>query len=163
MRRTVIEGFAVSGFLNLVCPTCDAVRRMLATQADLGARCDKCGGELFLGQAIALDDVTRLQKHVVSNDVPVLVEFWAPWCGPCRVTAPEFEKAARRLEPRFRLARVDTDAVPEAAERYHVQAIPSLVLFGRGREMARWNGSIKAEGIVRFAKEHLDAEVEEPA
>jgi thioredoxin 2 len=148
----------MSGFLNLVCPSCDTVNRTPEAQAAAGVRCDHCGAEMFVGRSVALDSPVRFQKHIISSDVPVLVAFWAPWCGPCRVTVPEFEKAARRLEPGFRLVKVNTDIVSVLGERYAVQAIPTLILFSRGRELARWNGSIQAAAIARFAAEHLEVE-----
>jgi thioredoxin 2 len=150
----------MSGFLNLVCPHCDVVSRLSEEQADIGVRCDHCGAEMFPGRSVALDNPVRFQKHIVCNDVPVLAAFWAPWCGPCRVTVPEFEKAAQRLEPACRLVKVNTDIVSVLGQRYAVQAIPTLILFRRGREVARWSGSIQAAGITRFAMENLEAEVD---
>jgi thioredoxin 2 len=152
----------MSALVNLVCPHCDAVSRVRRVD---GARCDRCESPIFAGRSVSLDDPIRLQKHIVSNDVPVLVTFRAPWCGPCRVTAPEFEKAARRLEPDIGLAKVNTDEAPGLGERYGVQAIPTMILFSRGREIARFSGSIQPADIIRFALRHVDAEAEalEPA
>lgn len=147
----------MSTTLNIVCPNCDAVNRVpTARLAESGkAVCGKCKSKLFSGKPVALDEETRFHKHVDTSDVPVLVDFWAPWCGPCRMMAPEFEKAAAQLEPRLRLAKVDTEAVPTLGGRYGVQAIPTMILFHRGRELARQSGAMQAAGIVRFAQAHL--------
>jgi len=148
-------------YVNLVCPSCDAVSRMPQLRAKgAGARCDQCGAPLFLGRSIALDDPIRFQKHIVSNDIPALVVFWTPWCGACRLTVPELEEAAPDLEPAYRIATVDTDKAPEIQERYGVQAIPAMILFSRGREIGRWNGTIRAAAIARFAAEHFAAGAE---
>ncbi len=148
----------MSVLVSLVCPHCDAVCRERGVD---GAYCDLCDAPLFTGNPISLDDPARFQRHIVSNDVPVLVAFGAPWCGPCRITAPELEKAARRLEPDIRLVTVDTSEAPLLAERHEVRAIPTLILFSHGRELARFSGSIQAADITRFVLHHVDAEAEE--
>lgn len=145
----------MSEFLNLVCPSCDAVSRLLATRTFEGSRCERCDAALFPASTVALDDPTRFRKHIVSHDRPVLVAFCAEWCGPCRVMAMEFEKAARRLKPDLRLATVDTDRAGELGTRYNVQAIPTMILFRHGTELARFSGSISAAGIGEFAAKHL--------
>jgi thioredoxin 2 len=143
--------------MNIVCPACDAVNRIpparLAERAN--AVCGRCKAKLLPGHPIALDDAARFQKHIERSDVPLLVDFWAPWCGPCLMMAPEFEQAATRLEPRMRLAKVNTEAVPALGARFGVQAIPTMILFHRGRELARQSGAMQAAGIVRFAEAHL--------
>ncbi|MGH6925426.1 MAG: thioredoxin TrxC [Propylenella sp.] len=143
--------------LSIVCPDCGAVNRVPSERVARGESpiCGKCGKRLFTGHPVALDDSQRFERHVQRSDAPVLVDFWAPWCGPCRMMAPEFEKAAERLEPRVRLAKVNTEATPALGARYGVQAIPTMILFHRGQEVARQSGAMPASSIVRFAEAHL--------
>jgi thioredoxin 2 len=143
--------------VNVVCPDCGAVNRVPAARLARGesAVCGKCRAKLFSGHPVALDDAARFQRHIEKSDVPVLVDFWAPWCGPCRMMAPEFEKAAERLEPRIRLAKTNTEAAPTVGARYGVQAIPTMILFHRGLELARQSGAMQAAGIIRFAEANL--------
>lgn len=149
----------MEGFVNLVCPSCDGVSRLRREQvgAGGGAVCLSCGAPLFAGRTVDLDDPARFQKHIVSNDLPVLVAFWAPWCGACRVMAPEFEKAAGRLEPAVRLGSVDTAKAEALGERYQVHVIPTMILFRHGREVARQSGAVPSAGIAEFAAAHLVA------
>ncbi len=148
--------------VNLVCPGCDAVNRVASARAHEETLCSRCRAELFPDASVSLDDPIRFQKHIISHDAPVLVAFWAPWCGPCRIMAEEFEEAARRLKWDLRLAKVNTDRAGEVAARHQVQAIPTMILFHRGGEIGRFQGSITAAGIARFAQDHLTAALETP-
>ena len=140
---------------EIVCPNCDAVNRVSSDRlkAEPGkAVCGKCRSRLFAGEPVALDDSARFDRHLTRSSIPLLVDFWAPWCGPCRMMAPEFEKAAARLEPRFRLAKVDTEAAPALGARYGVRAIPTMILFRNGSPAASQSGAMQAPGIIRFAE-----------
>lgn len=124
---------------RVVCARCDAVNRVPAARPAELAKCGKCHAPLFSGAPVALDGA-RLEKHLANSDVPVIVDFWAAWCGPCKAMAPVFERAARALEPQARFVKVDVDANPDLAALYGVQGIPALFAFKGGKVAARQAG-----------------------
>lgn len=141
--------------LHVVCPHCDTVNRVPRSRLSAGGRCGQCHRPLFDGHPVSLD-ATRFNPHFEKSDVPLLIDFWAAWCGPCRVMAPEFARAAVRLEPRLRLVKVDVDAAPGLAERFGVRSIPTLALARHGREIARTAGAMSADDLERWALGHVD-------
>ncbi len=136
---------------NVACPHCHAVNRVPSARLADAPVCGRCRAALFTGKPVELD-TAGFNAQVLRGELPVLVDFWAPWCGPCRTMAPQFERAAGDLEPAFRLAKVDTEAQPALGSRFGIRSIPTLILFRSGREIARQPGAMGATDIVRWVR-----------
>lgn len=139
---------------QVVCPRCNAVNRVPAARLGDQPTCGKCHSPLFDSRPIELNGA-NFEKHTRRNDIPVVVDFWAPWCGPCRMMAPAFEEAAARLEPGVRLVKVNTEAEPELGARFGIRSIPTLAIFHHGKEVTRQPGAMGAADIVRWVKGNI--------
>ncbi len=138
----------------MVCPSCDAVNRVPRAKLGAGANCGKCRRALFQAAPLALDEV-RFERHLTRSELPLLVDFWAPWCGPCQMMAPAFEAAARRLEPTVRLLKVNTEEAQGLAQRLAIRSIPTLVFFKAGAEVARVSGAMNPTQLEAWARQQL--------
>lgn len=140
--------------LHIVCPHCHTTNRVRTAQLGSGPDCGNCKKPLFTGHPVDLDE-SAFEKHLLRNHIPLLVDFWAPWCGPCRQMAPAYVQASAQLEPRMRVAKADTEAHPALGARFQIRSIPTLALFVNGREVARQAGAMGASDIVRWVQHHM--------
>jgi thioredoxin 2 len=143
----------MSESLHLICPSCQATNRLPKVRLDQKPNCGRCHEPLFTGQPVELTSA-MFASYLDRNDIPLLVDFWAPWCGPCKMMAPAFVQAAAMLEPHVRLAKVNTDAEQALGARYNIRSIPTLALFKGGREVARQSGAMNTQDIVRWVSSH---------
>lgn len=140
--------------VKVTCTTCGQANRFPADRISDHPKCGSCG-DILVSDRVSELDAESHDKATRSDDLPLLVDYWAPWCGPCRMMAPEFAKAAKTLQPRVRLAKLNTEAYPTVSQRAGIRGIPALILYHRGRELARLSGARPAAEIVAFVQSHL--------
>ena len=141
--------------LHIVCPHCHTTNRVRVADLHNTPDCGKCHKTLFDGHPLALDS-TSFDQHIGRSHVPVLVDFWAPWCGPCRMMAPAYEQAASLLEPQVRVAKLNTEEAQAISARFNIRSIPTLALFVGGKEVARQAGAFRnAQDIADWTRSHI--------
>jgi thioredoxin 2 len=141
---------------NVVCSHCDAVNRVPSMRLGERPTCGKCKQPLFNGSPVVLTDL-NFNHHLSRSEIPLVVDFWAPWCGPCKMMAPAYEQAAGRIEPRAILAKVDTEQNQNLAQRYSIRSIPTLMLFKEGRQVASQPGAMSLPQLIQWIDVHLQS------
>lgn len=135
--------------IHVVCGHCDSVVRLPSNRLSESPRCPSCHSALFEGTPLTLTSA-NFDKHVSRGDLPLVVDFWAPWCGPCLAMAPFFEKTARQLEPKLRFAKLDTEDHPAPAAKFNIRSIPTMIVFRGGKEIARHSGAMDGAALTRW-------------
>ena len=140
--------------IHIVCPACARVNRLPADRLTAGPKCGKCKGLLFEGKPLELTGAT-FEKHISRSDIPVVVDFWAAWCGPCKMMAPAFAQAAAQMEPRVRFAKLNTEQAQAVAGQYGIMSIPTLVIFREAREIVRQSGALDINRLISWVQAHI--------
>ena len=138
----------------VVCPTCNTINRIPADKMVADPVCGKCSKSIFTGTPMELNG-GNFKQHISRNEIPVVVDFWAPWCGPCKMMAPWFKEAAQKMEPRVRFAKVDTEQNQGLGNQFGIRSIPTLMLFRNGKEIARKAGALQAAQIINWIQAQL--------
>ena len=138
---------------HIVCPNCTSVNRIASGKDARKAKCGHCHEPLFTGRPTPAS-AKSFATHIQRNDIPVVVDFWAQWCGPCKTMAPVYERVASEFEPEVRLLKVDTEAEPELSARYNIRSIPTLMLFRNGNVVAQQAGAVGAEALRSWLRQH---------
>lgn len=143
-----------AGTLLVACPQCHSLVRLPTARAGEHPKCPRCKAQVLTGEPVALD-AAAFAVHVERATLPVLVDFWAPWCGPCRMMAPVLDRTAAQRATELRVAKVNTDEQPQLAGRFGIRSIPTLILFRGGRELARQSGAVDAANLSRWLERAL--------
>jgi len=153
MSDTIADPIATD-MVVVACPSDGSLNRIPRGKLAQDPRCGRCHEPLFQGKPVVLT-AANFDRHTLKSDLPVVIDFWAAWCGPCRMMGPNFEAAAARLEPRVRMAKLDTEAEPAIAGRYGIRGIPCMIMIAKGREIARLSGAMPTTAIVQWDEQAL--------
>lgn len=140
--------------MQLVCPHCSALNRVPDDKPADAASCGKCHKQLFTSRPLDVN-LVQFDRQFQKSDIPLVVDFWAAWCGPCKMMAPAFEQVAKQIEPRARLLKVNTEIEQVLAARYSIRSIPTLMIFSNAQELARMSGALDASGLQAWIKKHI--------
>ncbi len=140
--------------MQLVCPHCQALNRIPDGKPAAQAKCGKCHTALFSGSPVSVDQAL-FDRMLTKNDTPLVVDFWADWCGPCKMMAPAFEQAAAQIEPRARLLKVNTEQEQGLSARYQIRSIPTLMVFSSGKETARLSGALDQSSLLSWINQNI--------
>lgn len=144
----------MSEFTHIVCPHCDGTNRIPAGSVPQEAKCGRCKQSILDTKPIELSP-QNIQQHLEKNDIPVLIDFWAPWCGPCKIMGPNFEQASKRFRGKVRFAKVNTEAQQSLGGRFNIRSIPTLILFKAGKEIDRVSGALDANQLISWLQSKI--------
>jgi len=144
----------MSDALHIVCPSCGGINRVPSTKLSAGGKCGKCKQALFQAQPLELN-ASNFDHHLTKSDIPLVVDFWAPWCGPCKMMAPIFLQAAQQLEPQVRLVKINTEVEQSLGARFAIRSIPTLAIFKAGKEITRMAGAMDLNNLIRWVRQSV--------